>query len=1294
MSKLTPLEFAGTERYRVQRRLGEGGMGVVYEVYDRKRASTVALKTLLRISPGAIYRFKREFRALADVSHPNLVTLHELVCERDTWFYTMEIVDGVDFLEYVRPGSGPTDDDRTAPTAAVVRPRDAAEATMTFEREAADLADITIDDSTQALVGREPPPLSLDRLRHALVQLAEGLVALHDAGKLHRDIKPSNVLITRDDRVVLLDFGLSTDIDEDSLAKSQLGMMVGTVAYMPPEQAHGEGLSKASDWYSVGVMLFRALTGRLPFTGTLYQVVYDKQQRVPPRASELVADLPEDLVQLAAELLGTDPQERPVGREILERLGGRIPHLATPTHPRLAAAPAARLVGRARHLDALRTSFEALRSGRPVVTHVSGAAGIGKTTLVRAFLDRLEEDGEANVFAGRCYEHELVPFKALDSLVDGMSRALRKRSDAEVSSLLPDDIRALARIFPVLNRVDAVHRASARGTDGPDPAELRARAFSAFSGLLTSLAAERPVVLFLDDLHYGDQDSAELLEHLLRPPYAPPLLLVAAYRSDDRDANTVLRTLRAPATEDAFAVHELVVGPLDEDAAVELARVMLRDSNTHGANATDLRTTIPAVPPPELDSRAKAIASEALGNPLFIFELASHTRAAFGAPEARKEPSVAPRLTLDDAVKKRVDALPVEARRLLEVLAVADRPLPRHVANRAAGLDPRDFAGPALLITQHLARTRPTVQGDEIECYHDRIRLAVRERLSDDALKERHLDIARAYGTATNADPNSVVRHLEQSGHADEAADAARRAASRSYDALAFEQAAQLTSKAIELSSNDKSRYELFKEHAAALEQAGRPEAAEAYLETAAEAPSKTHELEMKRRGAEQYLRAGRVVEGMRVLQEVLAAYEMVLPATPDRAVTEVRVHRSRLLMRGLDFEERSREQLDRATLLQADACWSAAVGLTMIDPVTAGIFSTRYLYLSLNAGDPNRVARALALELAYLTSEGKAHDARIERVLHNLADLAERIDAPYVRAFAALGAAFAANHEARWRDTLVAANEAEALLREQCTGVDWEIATAQTLGVWARAYLAEVSGLPEELDEAVHRAKTRRSVYASTILRMSGNANVVLLMANRPDAAKKAVEAAREDAVRAGFFLHHWWALASFVQIDLYTGDGKRAWRRMSKARKPLLASRIIRVKVIRCEAQFLRGRAALSAVATSADHRPLLSAARHDADRLENEGVGWTLAAAALIRAQVNRAIGLASEAAELFEEAEAGFTAAEMPAHAAVARLRRAQTFGRAQGAAMLAEAEARLREIGIVDPARFAALICPG
>ncbi len=294
-------EFGGTERFEVVRRLGAGGMGVVYQAYDRERARTVALKTLRHRDAAALYRFKREFRGLADISHPNLAALHELVSAGDEWFFTMELVEGVDFISWVRgeERSQVLDLDDLSPI------RDDSPAygdDYPTQSSSLGLAGAATE-LWRAPVPEPSPPPFYDRLRDALRQLAEGVQVLHQAGKLHRDIKPSNVMVDRAGRVVLLDFGLITDVARPGGGASDDYSVVGTVDYMSPEQGASLPLGPASDWYSVGTVLYRALTGTLPFYGPPIVVLMEKQRREPEPPAELLPETPEDLSRLACDLL-------------------------------------------------------------------------------------------------------------------------------------------------------------------------------------------------------------------------------------------------------------------------------------------------------------------------------------------------------------------------------------------------------------------------------------------------------------------------------------------------------------------------------------------------------------------------------------------------------------------------------------------------------------------------------------------------------------------------------------------------------------------------------------------------------------------------------------------------------------------------------------------------------------------------------------------------------------------------------------------------------------------------------
>jgi len=200
-------------------------MGVVYEAFDRERRTPVALKTLRSVEARALARFKNEFRALQDLEHPNLVSLGELMLDGGAWFFTMELVEGVGFLPHIRPAAF------LARTADERAPRSSAE-TEIMERAVAPRSELGDAFEERVPERSTQKPFDEPKLRGGLRQLAQGIAALHQAGKVHRDIKPSNILVTTTGRVVLVDFGLVTHMDPDRQSSS--GSVVGTTEYMAP----------------------------------------------------------------------------------------------------------------------------------------------------------------------------------------------------------------------------------------------------------------------------------------------------------------------------------------------------------------------------------------------------------------------------------------------------------------------------------------------------------------------------------------------------------------------------------------------------------------------------------------------------------------------------------------------------------------------------------------------------------------------------------------------------------------------------------------------------------------------------------------------------------------------------------------------------------------------------------------------------------------------------------------------------------------------------------------------------
>ena len=837
---LDPVAFTGTDRFVVERCLGSGGFGTVYQTYDRLRQARVALKILHHADPVSLLGLKREFRSLADLSHPNLVSLHELLTEKDLWFITMEHINGTEFVDYVNATHRIEIPDSVA----------GAETRAVTER-------VT---NANAIVSPRPlrPPLTaanLERLEDGLQQLASGLNYLHGEGRLHRDIKPSNVLVTGEGRVVLLDFGLVTELE--SLSTTGPTDYIGTPAYMAPLRDAHAPFGPADDWYSVGVMLFEALTGTLPFTGSLFEILQAKSAGEAQSPRALVPSVPNHLDEMCRGLLSREPVRRLDAAAALMRDANRG------TSRAIAAAPGrVPLIGREAHLEALNAAYFDSRAGQAVTVYVHGSSGMGKTALVRAFLRSLSNlPGPVVVLSGRCFERESVPYKALDSIVDGLSDYLQGLSRQQIEVLLPRDILALARVFTVLRRIDAVETAKHRAPEIPDAVELRRRAFAAFRELMVRLASNSSVVLFIDDLQWGDEDSAALLAELLRQPDAPPLLLIATYRSEEADSSAALRRLLPkPGAPVDPSVRQVAVAELTPEESRELTQIL----QPRG---------------PAAAAHDAAVLREAGGNPFLISQLVRY---------ARTHDTPAAALTLDDVIHERVKELPATPRHLLEVLSVFGQPLDQEVAKRAAGIESGALEAVSLLRAQHLSRTRVMDQREELETYHDRIRETVVAHLSADELRGHHRALANTLVSLDDPDPEVLSVHFLGAGERVRAAGFSVLAADRASDKLAFDRAARLYRLALDLDP------ELARERQStiqsklgdALASAGRGgQAAAAYLSAAATDTNPAHQLELQRRAAEQQLRSGQIDAGFETIRKVLAAIGMSLAPSPRRAL-------------------------------------------------------------------------------------------------------------------------------------------------------------------------------------------------------------------------------------------------------------------------------------------------------------------------------------------------------------------------------------------------------------------------
>ncbi len=742
-SPALPASFADG-RYRVKGFLGEGGRKRVYLAHDTKLDRDVAFALIKTegLDAEGLTRVRREAQAMGRLGdHPHIVTVYDTGEEAGAPYIVSQYMAGGAVEDLLRKA--------------------------------------------------EAQRLPLEQALRIAEEACQALEHAHDQGIIHRDLKPGNVWLTAEGSAMLGDFGLAVALDRSRMTMA--GMMVGTVAYMAPEQALGRQPDARSDLYSLGAMLYEMVTGRPPFLGDDVVAVISQHINTAPVAPGWHNPaLPKPLEALILRLLAKAPDERPASaREVAAELR-RVRDLSTQEVVAEAAAPAlervawGRFVGRQEEMGQLKSHLESTLSGRGALVMLVGEPGIGKTRLAEEFAVYASLRG-AQVMTGHCYEGEVaVPYLPF---VEAFRQYMQGRPDPALRQELGGGAPEVAKLVSeVRQRLPDVPEAPPLEGDAE-----RHRLFQSVTDFLRNAATANPLVLFLDDIHWADKPSLLLLQYLARGLRSDRALIVGAYRDVELD--------RTHPLSDAVAA-------LRRDRLYE--RVLLR-----GLPPEDVQAMIEALGNQETPQAfAQAIYQETEGNPFFVEEVLKHlleegkifmeagrwtSRATsvseLGIPEGVRE-----------VIGRRLSRLSEACNRVLTLASTMTGGFSWELLGPVSGeseeklLDLLDEALRAQVIRERKDPSTGSGQARRgtYEFTHALIRQTLYGELNTPRRVRLHRQIGEAIERLYSASPephlSELAHHFFQAapgGDVEKAIDYARRAGDRAVGLLAYEEAAQ-----------------------------------------------------------------------------------------------------------------------------------------------------------------------------------------------------------------------------------------------------------------------------------------------------------------------------------------------------------------------------------------------------------------------------------------------------------------------------------------------------------------------
>lgn len=1206
-------------RYELREIIGEGGSGRVYRAYDATLGREVALKTLKTPAPEDAYRLKKEFRNLVDVAHPNLVRLYDLFVAPDYCFFTMELVRGTDFLTWVRSKDRPA--------------------------------------------GAPLDPEGVERLRVGLPQLVDAVHALHELGKLHRDIKPSNVLVGDGGRVVLVDVGLASRIESYQSELSRFGSIAGTLEYMAPEQMRAQTLTRAADWYSVGVLLYEALSGGLPYGQRGPRLLNQTQPGVVPK------DLPDGsdprLGDLAMGLLAGVPSARPDYAGIRERLGlsSSAPVLSPSRGP---------FLGRAAEIGFLAELRSSARAGIPTFGYVSGPPGLGKTALVERFLSDLPRTPNTLILRGRCHYREFISFNALDGIVDDLSRYLDRLPESELASLIAEDLSPLLQVFPVMGRVGTLRQVYGPATLAHDT-RLRHLSFVILRDLLRRIAEQVELVIFIDDLQWVDRESLVFLRSLQKPPALGGMLVLYAFRSS-RTARETLEPLLG-ASPRGGVVRSLTLGPMPDQ---------------------DVRRLVAELAEGATDDEVSALSRVSGGVPLFARALSNSRslhRAEFPVGIGSFEEFVASTLT----------TISPSTLDVLKTVCLLRHAVDQRVLGAGGPTDTleQDLATlqRAMLIRQTLVRGRVCWEPTD-----DRIREVVLGRVTDAGRAELYERLGTALARVVDPDPHHFLEQLLGSGRRELAMEHGWIAARTATERAAFETAVSLYERLLELGVPPEDEWRIRTELGRALSNAGHIKKGARELVAAADlldriGPGNPESMRLRAAAGERLLLSGYWDEGFELTHAALGAVDAPYARTAAGALARAALYAPRAMWAERKWNARAEQRSDPPSPREAatlDVIWSAGLAISWLDPMRAMELQVRHAALAYALGDAGHIARtksARAIIRAMLGGETRWKEA--DSLQEQAQRLAERSEDAEVQTFVSVYAGVLEFFRGNWREALRLSERGIELCYRKAVGFVPVLGFAEWTCLTCLSYLGEIQEVRSRIPQYLLAVEARREQLNTSLFRV-GWISVHWLCADEPDEAFEQARLAMAPYENAKFNSVHYLHATAKCNAELYCERPDRAFQGMLDTWEGLSRSLQLKMVNVHAEMHDAKGRAAVACAAGTRDSRrrsELLGEARRCAKALSGNPLPYAAALSSALNACI---AGLESDTGAMIanlERALVGFDRFGMAMHAAACRvtlslrdpLRRKEN---------LEIADAWFRSQGVRRPERITEVLLPG